>query len=120
MNIELIVYRMRIGLFYCCHLKVKGLNHLSFFELLIILSLLLLKSGDVQPNPGPGSEFSFISSSLNSSHLDTKLENKFSIVHCNIQSFTNKKDIQSTLVISTSVISNNRLSRKENLIPVLT
>ena len=28
--------------------------------------------------------------------------------------------IQSTLVISTSVILNNRLSRRENLIPVLT
>ena len=28
--------------------------------------------------------------------------------------------VQSTLVISTSVISNNRLSRRENLIPVLT
>ena len=32
-------------------------------------------------------------------------------------SFSN---LQSTLVISTSVISNNRLSRRENLIPVLT
>ena len=29
-------------------------------------------------------------------------------------------EIQSTLVISTSVISNNRVSRTENLIPVLT
>ena len=29
-------------------------------------------------------------------------------------------DIQSTLVISTSVISNNRLSRRENLVRVLT
>ena len=28
--------------------------------------------------------------------------------------------VQSTLFISTSVISNNRLSRRENLIPVLT
>ena len=28
--------------------------------------------------------------------------------------------VQSTLVVSTSVISNNRLSRRENLIPVLT
>ena len=28
--------------------------------------------------------------------------------------------VQSTLVILTSVISNNRLSRRENLIPVLT
>ena len=31
-----------------------------------------------------------------------------------------KLKIQSTLVISTSVISNNRLSRRENLVPVLT
>ena len=31
-----------------------------------------------------------------------------------------EKEVQSTLVISTSVISNNRLSRTENLIPVLT
>ena len=29
-------------------------------------------------------------------------------------------ELQSTLVISTSVISNNRLSRRENLFPVLT
>ena len=29
-------------------------------------------------------------------------------------------EILSTLVISTSVISNNRLSRRENLVPVLT
>ena len=32
----------------------------------------------------------------------------------------NYVQIQSTLVISTPVISNNRLSRRENLIPVLT
>ena len=31
-----------------------------------------------------------------------------------------KVEIQSTLVISTSVISNNRLSRRENLVLVLT
>ena len=35
-------------------------------------------------------------------------------------SATNVGQIQSTLVISTSVISNNRLSRRENLTPVLT
>ena len=33
---------------------------------------------------------------------------------------SNAKLVQSTLVISTSVISNNRLSRRENLVPVLT
>ena len=65
-----------MGLFYCCHLQVKSLNYLSFFELLIILSLLLLKCGDIQPNPGPDSEFSSISSSLKGSHLDTEWENK--------------------------------------------
>ena len=32
--------------------------------------------------------------------------------------YTKEIKIQSTLVISTSVISNNRLSRRENLIPV--
>ena len=31
-----------------------------------------------------------------------------------------QKEIQSTLVISTSIISNNRLSRRENLVLVLT
>ena len=64
MNIELIVYRMRIGLFYCCHLKVKGLNFLSLFE----------------------------------------LENKMSIVHDNIQSLTNKKDILETELSNFDVI----------------
>ena len=34
--------------------------------------------------------------------------------------FDSAKVIQSTLVISTSVISNNRLSRREDLVPVLT
>ena len=34
--------------------------------------------------------------------------------------FITTVEVQSTLVISTSVISNNRLSRRENLIHVLT
>ena len=38
--------------------------------------------------------------------------------HC--LSFYFASYVQSTLVISTSVISNNRLSRRENLIPVIT
>ena len=41
---------------------------------------------------------------------------------CNMENayFMKKKEIQSTLVISTSVISNNRLSRRENLTLVST
>ena len=54
--IDIQTYRARIGLHCCRHFKVKGLMYLSFFELMIILSLLLLRSGDVEPNPGP--EFS--------------------------------------------------------------
>ena len=41
-------------------------------------------------------------------------------VHTVLFVFFPSMHIQSTLVISTSVISNNRLSRRENLIPVLT
>ena len=39
---EISVYRLRIGLNYSRQVKVKGLDYLSNFELLIILSLLLL------------------------------------------------------------------------------
>ena len=39
---EISVYRLRIGLNYRRQMKVKGLDYLSTFELLIILSLLLL------------------------------------------------------------------------------
>ena len=41
-------------------------------------------------------------------------------VHVVMEVLSQKKCIQSTLVISTSVISNNRLSRGENLVPALT
>ena len=44
---------MRIGLHCALHCKVKGLKYLSSFELLIILSLLLIRSGDIELNPGP-------------------------------------------------------------------
>ena len=43
------------------------------------------------------------------------------LLSCSADLFTSCHNlVQSTLVISTSVISNNRLSRRENLIPVLT
>ena len=76
---------MRIGLFYCRHLKVKG-----------------------QPNPRSDSEFSFISSRFKGSHLDTELENKL----YNIQSFTNKKDILETELSNFDVIYRNKVRSK--------
>ena len=87
---------MRIGLHCCRHFKVKGLMYLSFFELMIILSLILLRSGNVEPNPGP--EFSdydsaSFSSSSSFSSSNTIFHEHFSVVHYNIQSLLNKIDI---------------------------
>ena len=52
---------MRIGLHYSRHAKVKGIEHLNQFELLIIMSLLLI--GGIERNPGPSSESSVDSNS---------------------------------------------------------
>ena len=48
--ISIEVYRMRIGLHYSQHAKVKGIAHLNFFELLIVLSLLFI-GGREKPWP---------------------------------------------------------------------
>ena len=55
-------------------------------------------------------------------NIDFMVTSQFRTIKLTIhfRSIAFKIVIQSTLVISTSVISNNRLSRKENLIPVLT
>ena len=85
--IDIQLYRMRIGLHYALHSKVKGLKYLSSFELLIILSLLLIRSGDIELNPGPN----LLNSESDSITMDDVTISKyFSIVHYNIQSVTNK------------------------------
>ena len=48
------IYRIRIGLNYSRQAKIKGIKHLNYFELLIIMSLLLIAG--VERNPGPASE----------------------------------------------------------------
>ena len=105
--IDILTYRARIGLHCCRHLKVKDLMYFSFFELMIILSLLLLRSGDVEPNPGP--EFSDYdsassSSSSSSSSSNTILQEHFSVVHYNIQSLLNKVDILESEVRSFDIV----------------
>ena len=60
--ISIEVYRMRIGLHYSRQAKVKGIAHLNFFELLIVLSLLFI--GGIERNPGPPSSSSEDSISL--------------------------------------------------------
>ena len=40
--ISIEVFRIRIGLHHSRHAKVKGIEHLNYFELLIMMSLLLI------------------------------------------------------------------------------
>ena len=73
---------------YSRHCKIKGIEHITRFELMIILSLLLIRSGDIELNPGPST------SHVDSELLDESLIlNYFSIVHYNIQSISNKVDL---------------------------
>ena len=81
------MYRMWIGLNYCHQAKVKGLDHLNYFEIYIILLALLI--GGIEPNPGPSSN----SSSPGPTFEDTSIRSNFSIVHYNIQSLANKLDL---------------------------
>ena len=99
--IDIQLYRMRIGLHYALHCKVKGLKYLSSFELLIILSLLLIRSGDIKLNPGPNLLES-VSDSITMD--DVSISKYFSIVHYNIQSVTNKIDLIGAELSNFSVI----------------
>ena len=79
---------MRIGLHYGRHCKIKGIEHLTSFELAIFLSLLLIRSGNVEVNPGP------IVPQADSESLDESfILSYFSIVHYNIQSISSKIDL---------------------------
>ena len=99
--IDIQLYRMRIGLHYALHCKVKGLKYLSSFELLIILSLLLIRSGDIELNPGPN----LLESESDSITMDdVSISKYFSIVHYNIQSVTNKIDLIGAELSNFSVI----------------
>ena len=48
---EIQVYKMRIGFSYCRQAKVKGIDHLNYFDIYIIMLALLI--GDIESNPGP-------------------------------------------------------------------
>ena len=101
--IEIQVYRMRIGLNFSRQVKVKGVKFITTFEFLIIMSLLLLKSGDIELNPGPYSHESDTFSGSN--NLDELVvTNNFSIVHYNIQSLLNKVDLIGAELMNFDVI----------------
>ena len=76
---EISSYRLQIGLHYYRQAKVKGLNYLTVFELRIILSLLILKCGDVELNPGPDLDNSFSSGETSLSFNQSEIVNNFSV-----------------------------------------
>ena len=81
--------------------------YLSSFELMIILSLLLLRNGDVDPNPGPEFSDSVSAASSSSSSFFSSnniLQEHFSVVHYNIQSLLNKVDILESELSSFDVV----------------
>ena len=79
---------MRIGLHYGRHCKVKGIAHLTTFQSIIFLSLLLINAGDIELNPGPDT-----SQNDTGSVVDSLISSYFSVVHYNIQSILNKVDL---------------------------
>ena len=104
---------------YGRNFKIKGLNNLSMFEFHIVLCLLLLKSGDVETNPGPFSESSDSFSDLNHTASENQILNNFSIVHYNVQSLANKTAIiesefkQFDIITVTETWLNERISDNE-------
>ena len=82
MYVDIFIYRARIGLFIAVTCKLKGSSCFSEFDCLIWLALVLLQCGDIEKNPGPEPTSCFKDSRQN-----------LSIVHYNVQSFYNKRDI---------------------------
>ena len=73
MSDYLSTYRLRIGLHYHLHFKAKGLKFIATFELLICLSLILIRCGGIELNLGPEPD-SGISSSTASAFSDLELK----------------------------------------------
>ncbi|MCG7879037.1 MAG: endonuclease/exonuclease/phosphatase family protein [Candidatus Thiodiazotropha taylori] len=96
---------MHIGLHYCHHLKIKGLSWFTNFELVVFLSILLLNCGDIETNPGPAIENSTLSDSSLSFPNETAIREKLSLVHYNVQSLANKKDLLLSEFLNFSIIS---------------
>ena len=98
MFIDISVYRARVGLFGHYQLRQKGFKlMMNSFDLIIWLSILLIRAGDVHKNPGPsstsppGSSFSSVSSlSSESFNLSELVSSHLSFVHYNVQSFAPK------------------------------
>ena len=110
MAVDIVAHRMRIGMHYYCHMKLKGIDRLDTFDYYMWLRVLLYLSDDVEVNPGPINDSSdsrnssslFSDSMLNGSEM---VRENFSIVHYNVQSALQKLDILETELSNFDVIS---------------
>ena len=55
-GVDIRTYRIRIGLHYCRHHKLKGVGSLNVFDYYTFLRMLLLRAGNIELNPGPRSD----------------------------------------------------------------
>ena len=65
-------------------LKLKGLKHFNSYELFIFLTMVIYGAGDVEKNPGPGTENDDFSDTV-SSVSSAILHGSFSLVHYNVK-----------------------------------
>lgn len=103
--ISIAMYRMRIGLHYCRQAKLKGIDYLNYFDISVIISMLLISG--IERNPGPISDSSISSTTTTyiTSTEEQTIKNKFSVVHYNVQSILNKLDLIETELCNFDVIS---------------
>ena len=96
--------RIRIGLQYCRHHRLKGVNYLNIFEYYVFIRMLLLCAGDIELNPGSDSDNDSL---LSDSSLETSdiIKNNFPIVHYNVQSAARKIDLIESEYSNFDVIS---------------
>ena len=104
MEVDIVTYRIRIGLHYCRHHRLKGVNCLNIFEYYVFIRMLLLRAGDIELNPGPDSDKDSL---LSDSSLETSdiIRNNFFIVHYNVQSAARKIDLLESELSNFDVIS---------------
>ena len=70
---------------------MKGTDYLNYFEIYIIMSALLI--GGIETNPGLRLDESSNSSAASGIFEKSSIKGKFSVVHYNIQSLSNKVDM---------------------------
>ena len=90
-GVDICTYRIRVGLHYRRHHKLKGVGSLNVFEYYIFFRMLLLRAGDIELNPGPRPDSDPLLSDITNETSDI-IKHNFSIVHYNVQSEVHKID----------------------------